>query len=247
MAVCVAAGLLCWSLLALAVLALTGCGVAPGADDIRRAKPTVTARPDTTPVSASVDDAGGDVREVVRVVKVASGESDTQRRQIETLHGTIAELNALMAAQDDAVRAKFATLQRQVNELEDTRKRLADALAGAADAADNARTNLELAKGRIIRLEGEISMADNEMVRLRDGWDSAIAVADNQERMRVKVERDSMVYKAYYESRLGRQIKTIAWSVGITLAVVIAFFIWQWFSNPLGITKTFARGLLFTK
>ena len=244
---CVAAGLLCWSLLALAVLALTGCGVAPGADDIRRAKPTVTARPDTTPVSASVDDAGGDVREVVRVVKVASGESDTQRRQIETLHGTIAELNALMAAQDDAVRAKFATLQRQVNELEGTRKRLADALAGAADAADNARTNLELAKGRIIRLEGEISMADNEMVRLRDGWDSAIAVADKQERMRVAAERENMVYRAYYESRLGRQIKTIAWSVGITLAVVIAFFIWQWFANPLGITKTFARGLLFTK
>ena len=181
-----------WALIVGGCVCLLSCGsTSLGANDIRRVKPTETSKPDTSNVSTSVDTAGGRVREVVRIVKVASGESAIQKVQIESLNKTIDDLNTMLIEQDDAIRAKFATLQRQVNELEATRLRLAKALIDADKAANEAKENLSLAKGHIIRLEGEIATAENEKKRLRAGWDAAIKTAENQERLKAKADKEA--------------------------------------------------------
>ncbi len=217
----------CWKrVLAVAVLALVLLAVscAPGVPPVPAKVPQPVK---IRPVKKKVLVVGKRNAEMGRQLAVAIRETELARKEAGDARRLVERM--------DAAKDPFL-------------KDVAGLRAGYEERVDRLSSSLMEAERTLTRQQADIDEAeellDNALVAKAKAEQNEKALV-LQNRMLGKKARKGEKYKHHWDTRHGRMLRTVGWSVGVTLAVVVALFVWQWFSNPMNITKKLARGLLF--
>lgn len=239
------------------VLGLLSCGTKPTSSDVAAidlTRPKVETKIDLKRVEKPVE-AGSEAAAKV-TVHAANNSAKIKELELELLAAKshtdkLSALSALLRESESTTRKELATtVQTLAESYEKQRIRwmvgvatMKDNNAKLRSANDKVESSLAHARNLLVEERENVVRAEKEREQEKNAADAYRLKFVTLKKEADKLKRDSAKYKSHYDSRWERGIKTVLW----TLAVVAALFIWQWFSSPLGITKKFARGLLFNK